>query len=312
MKFKQDFFGFNTVFWIGVVEDVEDPVKLARARVRIWGWHDQDEVSTEQLPWAQLLHPSTSSVTGGVGVDGTGLRVNDWVMGIFLDGETARQPIILGSIAGIESDTGFPSTNPLAANDTDNVSPLIETKDGDRSLEVPLATDEMWDEPASAYNAVYPHNHVTQTASGHVREYDDTQGAERIHEYHKAGTFYEIDAGGNKVTRIVGDQYEIVAGNNHVYVKGDCHLTIDTNCTTYIKGNWDIKVDGNVTQTIAGTLTETVTGDVTETYQANQILAVSGNVTEDVSGDVSETYGGNQTTQAGGNIDIDASTVYIN
>ena len=312
---NQDFFGYNTIFWMGVVEDRQDPVKLARVRVRIMGWHsqDKDELPTTDLPWAQIVHPCTSSVTGGVGVDGTGLRENDWVVGIFLDGELARQPMILGSISGVEADTEKPSTNPLAANDEDNAPPLIVTKDADRSLAVPTAiADVTWDEPASTYAAVYPNNHVMVTESGHVMEYDDTPDAERIHQYHKSGTFYEIDTSGNKVTRIVADQYEVVAGNNFVHIKGDVNLTIDSNCTTYIKGNWDVKVDGNVTQTIGGTLTETVTGDVTESYAANQTSVVTGNVQEQVDGNVSETYGGNQTTIASGNVDIDATNVYIN
>ena len=58
----------------------------------------------------------------------------------------------------------------------------------------------------------YPYNHVKETESGHIVEFDDTPFAERIYEKHKSGTFYEIDADGNKVTRIVGDKYEIVAG----------------------------------------------------------------------------------------------------
>ena len=38
----------------------------------------------------------------------------------------------------------------------------------------------------------YPHNHVTETESGHVIEVDDTKGKERIHVFHKSGTFIEI------------------------------------------------------------------------------------------------------------------------
>ena len=39
MKVKQEFFGFNPVMWMGVVEDNNDPLKLGRLRVRIFGWH---------------------------------------------------------------------------------------------------------------------------------------------------------------------------------------------------------------------------------------------------------------------------------
>ena len=96
----------------------------------------------------------------------------------------------------------------------------------------------------------YPYNHAKETESGHIKEYDDTPGAERIMEYHKAGTFYEVDSDGTKVTRVVGNNYEIIAGTEFVNIKGTCNLTIDQNCNTYIKGNWNIQVDGNKTEVI--------------------------------------------------------------
>ena len=123
---------------------------------------------------------------------------------------------------------------------------------------------EGWDEPKSTYAAVYPNNNVRETYGKNIKEYDDTDGATRIHEIHgQSGTFYEIDHSGNKVTRIVGDNYEIVAGNNYVNLKGEVFLTIDNSCNTYIKGNWNIQVDGNVVENIKGTYDQNVTGDAT-------------------------------------------------
>jgi hypothetical protein len=150
--------------------------------------------------------------------------------------------------------------------------------------------------PYKRRNTEYPYNHVLETEGGHIKEYDDTPYAERIYEKHVSGTFYEIDADGNKVTRIVGNSYEIIAGTNYVNVKGDVNLTIDSNCNTYIKGNWNIQVDG--------TKTEVVTGAVSETYKSTK--------TENVTGNVSETYGANQTTAITGNLDVDAARIDLN
>ena len=47
----------NFVWWTGIVEDVEnDPLKIGRVRVRIIGYYDE-EVSTEELPWAMPIMP---------------------------------------------------------------------------------------------------------------------------------------------------------------------------------------------------------------------------------------------------------------
>ena len=191
--------------------------------------------------------------------------------------------------------------NRLARNDTDQAHAIVKSKDDARSTGVPIAnttddntdsTQEEWTEQASTYAAVYPKNHVYETESGHIKEFDDTEGAERIHEYHKSGTFYEVDASGNKHTRIVGTNYEVIAGSDFVNVKGTANLTIDSNCNTYIKGNWNIQVDGTKTEVVTGAVTqtykdkktETVTGDVKETYSATFDQDVTGNITIDVTG----------------------------
>merc|ERR1711965_163093 len=118
--------------------------------------------------------------------------------------------------------------------------------------------------PYKRRNTEYPYNRSFETESGHIVEYDDTPYAERIYQKHKSGTFTEIDADGNKVTRVVGQNYEIVAGNNFCNIKGDVNLTIDSNCKTYIKGDWDIQVDGNKN--------EVVKGNVTESFGTNVVL----------------------------------------
>ena len=208
----------------------------------------------------------------------------------------------------------------LAKNDANNIHPEIVARDEAQTKEVPIAndTETTWNEPLTTdestrgkeasgrnpetkedrtapykrRNTEYPYNRTYETESGHIVEFDDTPFAERIYEKHRTGTFYEVDADGNKVTRIVGNNYQIIAGAEYVNVKGDVNLTIDSNCNTYIKGNWNIQVDG--------TKTEVVTGAVSETYKATK--------TENVTGLVSETYQANQTTNITGTLDLDASS----
>lgn len=96
-----DFAGLNGFVWFtGVVEDRQDPLKLGRVRVRIIGWHDFDEnmIPTDSLPWAQILHTAVGPRTF------TSIKEGEWVTGYFLDGTNAQEPVITGVYPGIISE----------------------------------------------------------------------------------------------------------------------------------------------------------------------------------------------------------------
>lgn len=99
-----DYISKNTfVWWQGVVEDVMDPMKAGRVRVRVVGFHNpsKDELATEDLPWALPIMPVTSASTTGIGHSSTGLVPGSVVIGFFRDGPLAQQPIIFGSVPSI-------------------------------------------------------------------------------------------------------------------------------------------------------------------------------------------------------------------
>lgn len=89
--------GFN--WWIGVVEDNNDPLKLGRAKVRIYGYHTDnlEELPTKHLPWVQPLTPSNNSKTFSPP------RLGDYVMGFYSDGASAQAPIMMGVFPGLEA-----------------------------------------------------------------------------------------------------------------------------------------------------------------------------------------------------------------
>ena len=358
----ENFLGRDGFIWFtGVVEDRDDPDKLGRVRVRCVGYHtdDTNKIPTADLPWAWVMMPTTTSAMGGLGEGMPFIVEGSWVIGFWRDALTMQEPVVIGTLPGIPSETptvdiGFndprsesteqsegaykykPDYGPyplrtsdsdvsrLAKNDANNIHPEIAARDEAQTKEVPVAndTETTWNEPLTTdestrgkeasgrnpetkesrtapykrRNTEYPYNRTYETESGHVVEFDDTPFAERIYEKHRTGTFYEVDADGNKVTRIVGNNYQIVAGAEYVNVKGDVNLTIDSNCKTYIKGNWDIQVDGNVNEVIKGTLTQDVTGAVSETYKANQTTNITGTLDLDASSEV----------------DIDAGVINLN
>jgi hypothetical protein len=246
------------VWWQGVVEDRKDPLKLGRCRVRILGWHTENKQSipTNTLPWAHPLQPITSAAMNGIGETPLGPVEGTWVMGFFRDGEDAQEPVMMGTIGGIPEDVantkkGFndpngtypksahlnkPDTNRLARNEEISDT-IVQTKRNNLDSTV-TATGVTWSEPTTPYDAVYPYNHVQESESGHISEVDDTPGNERLHKYHKKGTFEEIHPDGKKVTKVVADNYTLVAGSDYVHIKGSCNITIDQNATLYELESW--------------------------------------------------------------------------
>jgi len=166
-----------------------------------------------------------------------------------------------------------PDTNKLARHE-DIKKTIVYKKELAREKDVLTAAGKTWDQAHIPYNASYPYNHVFMTESGHIMEFDDTQYSERVHIYHKSGTFTEIDANGTQVNRIVGDNYEILERNGHVYIKGTMDVTIDGDHNVKVNnamnleviGNVDMKVTGNMNVDVAGTYNLKASGINLETH----------------------------------------------
>lgn len=124
----ENFVGFNPVNWYGQVEDRDDPLKLGRVRVRIFGWHSLDTAAApvELLPWAQLqLAPNGPRTFSGP-------KMYEWVTGHFIDGAGGQFPIVTGVIPGINLELNpIPEGAPrppegvvIEAEDTPSTPPL--------------------------------------------------------------------------------------------------------------------------------------------------------------------------------------------
>lgn len=225
--------------------------------------------------------------------------------------------------------TNRQDTNQLATNsDSLNETPQPE-KTTSRLTKITTANNATgtWDQPASAYNAKYPYNHVKETESGHVVEFDDTPNAERIHVYHKSGTFVEIDKFGTVNYTVKGDHYQLLARNNRVYVQGVEDVTIEGAKTLQVKNTLDVEVYGKTTIVIRNDCDVNVAGDLNiKAYNINMEAQKNFNIKSGVDtqinaknyinvqsgGDTNINVGGDATVNASGAIDIDGSTVNIN
>ena len=186
---------------------------------------------------------------------------------------------------------------------------------------------EIWEEPHPrfgtadfTYNApnqkpnfnnncsAYPYNKVNETESGHVFEIDDTPNNERIHEYHTAGTFYEIQADGSKITKVVGDEYEITVKDKKVYIKGSCDITIAGDARMLVQGDKYEEIGGNLFTTVAGNrVTKVIGNDLTEVLSGQSTnvsrdssFRTGGNNTDTIIGNNTQTVGGDKFTIVGG------------
>jgi len=104
---------------------------------------------------------------------------------------------------------------------------------------VTLAGDDgtAFNEPVTPYNAQYPYNHVYESEAGHIREIDDTPGAERIHERHSSGTGYEIHPQGDKVTRVKKDNYDLTYGQQFTHIRGTQSTTVNGGVKVFVNAS---------------------------------------------------------------------------
>ena len=262
----KNFMGKDGFTWfVGVVEDRADPKHLGRIKVRCLGYHTEDLVKlpTSDLPWAHVMNPITSATVSGVGQSPIGTVEGSWVVGFFTDGAAAQLPMVIGTLPGVPStlpikdavkgfqdyiNANYPKyketdVNRLAVNDEDNPHSTLTIRKADRDLAVGVAqidgiyegvaqipTDldiTGWDEPETPYAAAYPRNHVYESEGGHIKEFDDTPGSERIHERHTSGSGFEIFPDGSKVTRVKKDNYELITDDNYLHIQGISRHTID-------------------------------------------------------------------------------------
>ena len=271
---KKSFIGLEGFIWyIGVVEDRQDPEQLGRVRVRCFGWHtdEKSKIPTEQLPWAHPVMPVNSP-------NAYTPKEGDMVFGFFMDGDNAQNPAIMGVLPGKPenkpdyqkgfSDPGnnlgnrpkkpddaseqYPKSKYIREQTTNRLSrgkpdgTIISTRKKNLKKNITCVGGVSWSEPTPAFNPTYPYNNALETESGHALEFDDSPGQERVHLAHRKGSFIEIDKDGNRVEKIVKDNYSLTMGSNFVYIAGKCSVTVDGDCNLKVGGNLNIGADGDV------------------------------------------------------------------
>lgn len=298
-------------WFTGVVENRHDPLFLNRVKVRCFGWHTENKraLPTEDLPWASVLMPTTSSGTSGVGEGTHGLVEGSWVMGFFRDGNDAQDPVILGTIMGVNAEGAEPTTG---FNDPYGVFPREAGTDaGNRALGLdservrPVGVGE----PEDAYAPQYPYNKVRLTESGHVVEFDDTPGAERINIQHRTGSFIELRPDTSMRTRSK-ERFDAMT-QWIVTVSGDATINVGGNMSTSVQGNMTSAVAGNAYIDTKGNVTTRTSGSHYAYVQGSTILQTTGNINVKTTGSLTVDAAGKIDFRSDGPFSITAPSMTI-
>lgn len=389
--------GFESfIWWVGVVEDRRDPMKLGRLRTRVLGMHTEDKqlIPTCELHWAYVYQPAPwNPAMNGLGHSPMGPVEGTWVYGFMRDSNAAQDLIVFGTIHGIPEDPpkpceGFydpslpfhelpsaprkirkrfypndgtgaqltPESIPdlyprqkhpwgaiVGENDINRLA-IVEKvddtiigvrkrqRDNGRPKEfnaIPIAfvhtqPEFKWVEPKTTYDAKYPYNHVYESESGHIVEFDDTPGKERIHLYHRSGTFVEIfgDPGkeGDMVLKVVGKTAAHFMEDLRIHAQNVASITIDGETRIYVRNNCKLQVDGNLEVDVGKDYIERVKGNKYVHVEGNNIEKIKGNdehhsggsMKHIAGGTIKESAGGSFVMTSGGTLSGDAPSIHWN
>lgn len=203
----------------------------------------------------------------------------------------------------------------------------------------PADSNVYWIEDSyeSYTNPEYTKNDVKTTASGHIMEFDDSPGFERINLQHSTGTRTTFAADGTRhmhtsndmkdavrETRYMmtgGDKLESIGGNENVTVIGNSIFTVNADQSitvqgndkinifgsqdVLIKGDQNIKIEGNQTCSVEGNVVINTAGTTTVNNKGDTILNAEANVQANVKGNMTQKVDGDYVVTAA-NIDMRA------
>lgn len=191
----------------GRIHSIDDPLQLGRVQVEEVLGHTIGKYreDPDTLFWSHVIMPPTGANAHGIGTSPHGLTKNSKVVGFKINHFISY---VVGTIAYAEDDTKHSISK--YARGKGPVKKEYVTELGEKKSE---------------YAAKYPFNKTVTTTSGHVIELDDTPRAERIHVYHKSGSYVEIFPDGSIVTKSMKDSVSVTMDSHAISViKGDLQI----------------------------------------------------------------------------------------
>ena len=318
---EQYFMGLDGFIWfVGVVENRNDPAELGRVQVRCLGYHTEDLtlIPTADLPWAHVMHPVTDPSMQGLGNTPSFLVEGSWVVGFFRDARDKQQPIIMGTLPGYPEN--LPNTR-LGFNDPTDTYPAEERIYSDHGIkesdvsrlargedsethtalklrrelkqdEIPIAikpyipevSDNTIDEERTTWNEPHPKSVTADESPYTSAKYPYNH----VHES-EAGHIHEIDdtPGGERLMQqhSTGTFTEIHPdGTKMVKVIGDNYEIIAGKSSILVVGDANITYHGNVRELVKGDYALEVEGNYSQNIHGEHEVKIGKNRAEQILG----------------------------
>jgi len=311
MNLFNDHMNSTFKWFIGVIEDCSDPEEIGRVKVRCYGTHplDATKCSTDDLPWATVMSPTTHANLRGIRSEVHGLAVGSTVVGFFMDGDSAQYPMVMGSIAG-KAPTIKPNPDSTYANpaqtesfipgeldlsilatskDVDTIHPMVNSMKSSRVTQVNCASVPNLDTvdgtgfPASYFEQ--PKWNQPEGRNGStIGDFPNTKTYES-----GSGHVIEVDDSPENPRLLWyhtdGTYEEYLPGGNRVCkIAGNNYEIVLGNNNILIKGNANITVEGDLRQLVTGNYNLEVYKDYTVKVHGSKKTKISDNDLKEVFG----------------------------
>lgn len=139
-----EFYGDDVRWFTALVIDARPPEGEGLegyVRIRVHGAHSPSlqDIPESDLPWAQVLIPTTEGGTSGLGSTPR-IEAGTLVFGFFMDGKYSQVPIVLGSLPHMTTPTpiqlGFDPINPDTPPTSQNASMDLEGVDNENTGDI--------------------------------------------------------------------------------------------------------------------------------------------------------------------------------
>lgn len=329
MEQQKDFAGKGGfIWWIGFVEDRQDPIKLGRVKVRCVGWHADNKMQlpTSSLPWAMTAFPPNNT-------NPYAPKEGDMCFGFFSDGENAQEPVLLGVFPNIPLKAANPQeafSDPRVAAQLASAPRPPKSKEYKTDGSGIVITEESQaknnpinlDEPSTSRiarndEASIKKTYIQERKDNVVKEVKTFNKTSELSSWSEPETKYNAKYPYNNVNETESGhlmEFDDTPSTERVHIahrNGSFQewYPDGDKVEKITKDNYQIVMKDNHLY-VMGKVKITVQGDAEVYVQKNMYARVDENVTALVKGNVDAEVNGNATVKVDGNVDVEVGGNY--